>query len=42
LKPEAVANAQRDVEMVAEWFPIEEEGLAHPSRTGQEPQDNAT
>ena len=25
LKREAIANAGRDVEMVAEWFPIEEE-----------------
>jgi hypothetical protein len=25
LKLEAIANAQRDLEMAAEWFPLEEE-----------------
>jgi CopG family transcriptional regulator/antitoxin EndoAI len=28
LKLEAIANAQRDLEMAAEWFPLEEEAAA--------------
>ena len=29
LKREAIANAERDVEMAAEWFPLEEEAFGH-------------
>jgi CopG family transcriptional regulator/antitoxin EndoAI len=32
LKREAIANAGRDVEMAAEWFPLEEEALGTPAR----------
>lgn len=31
LKDEARANAARDVEMAAEWFPLEEEAALHTS-----------
>lgn len=33
LKEEALARAQRDVEMAADWFPLEEEALELASRT---------
>jgi CopG family transcriptional regulator/antitoxin EndoAI len=33
LKREAIANAQRDIEMAAEWFPLEEEAAAIAART---------
>jgi CopG family transcriptional regulator / antitoxin EndoAI len=29
LKQEALANAQRDVDMAEEWFPLEEEAWQH-------------
>ena len=34
LKREALANAERDVAMAAEWFPLDQEALVHrsPSR----------
>jgi hypothetical protein len=37
LKQEAIADATRDVEMAAEWFPLEEEasGIAVPRAIGR-------
>ena len=37
LKQEALANADRDLEMAAEWFPVEEEAwqLAHGQKRKQ-------
>jgi CopG family transcriptional regulator/antitoxin EndoAI len=36
LKQEALANAERDVQMTADWFPLEEEAWRlHPSRPGK-------
>jgi CopG family transcriptional regulator / antitoxin EndoAI len=32
LKREAIANAPRDIEMAAEWFPLEEEAAAIAAR----------
>jgi CopG family transcriptional regulator/antitoxin EndoAI len=32
LKREALANADRDLEMAAEWFPLDEEALRVPTR----------
>ena len=33
LKAEGIANAERDLSLAAEWFPLEEEAAAAPSRS---------
>jgi len=33
LKAEGIANAERDLSLAAEWFPLEEEAAVAPSRS---------